>query len=175
VHDDPANPLKQATFPVPVSVPTVPIFDRLYLGGSNNLRGFRFRDISPKDTFGQPLGGQSMARGTVELTFPIIEKARGAIFYDAGLVNPDPWDFGNETLIVPRGPNAHASAKYARINHLPYNLTPKATFDSFGSDFGVGLRLDLPIGPLRLDYGYPIDKAGNTGHGHLNFSVGYQF
>jgi len=116
-----------------------------------------------------------MARGTVELTFPIIEKARGAIFYDAGLVNPDPWDFGDQTLIVPRGPNAQASAKYARINHLPYNLTPKSTFDSFGSDFGVGLRLDLPIGPLRLDYGYPIDKAGNTGHGHLNFSVGYQF
>ncbi|HEX7722795.1 MAG TPA: outer membrane protein assembly factor BamA [Pyrinomonadaceae bacterium] len=165
----------QVTEKINEVVPTVPIFDRLYLGGSNNLRGFRFRDISPKDFHGQPLGGQSMARGTVELTFPIIEKARGAIFYDAGLVNPDPWDFGDETLIVPRGPNAQASAKYARINHLPYNLTPKSTFDSFGSDFGVGLRLDLPIGPLRLDYGYPIDKAGNTGHGHLNFSVGYQF
>jgi len=172
---DPLNPPKQLSLPINELVPTVPIFDRLYLGGSNNLRGFRFRDISPKDFQGQPLGGQSMARGTVELTFPIIEKARGAIFYDAGLVNPDPWDFGDETLIVQRGPNARASAKYARINHLPYNLTPKATFDSFGSDFGVGLRLDLPIGPLRLDYGYPIDRAGNTGHGHLNFSVGYQF
>src|SRR5438128_2773033 len=87
VHADPMNPLLQTTQNVKVSVPTVPIFDRLYLGGSNNLRGFRFRDISPKDSFGQPLGGQSMARGTVELTFPIIEKARGAIFYDAGLVN----------------------------------------------------------------------------------------
>jgi len=183
VFDINGNPVLTGTPPNQVQVtekinelvPTVPIFDRLYLGGSNNLRGFRFRDISPKDFHGQPLGGQSMARGTVELTFPIIEKARGAIFYDAGLVNPDPWDFGDQTLIVPRGPNAQASAKYARINHLPYNLTPKSTFDSFGSDFGVGLRLDLPIGPLRLDYGYPIDKAGNTGHGHLNFSVGYQF
>ena len=166
----------QATEPVTVTVPNVPIFDRLYLGGSNNLRGFRFRDISPKDFNGQPLGGQSMARATVELTFPIIEKARGAIFYDAGLVNPDPWDFGDQTLIVPRGLNAQASVKYAKINSLPFNpLTPKKTFDSFGSDFGVGLRLDLPIGPLRLDYGYPIDRAGNTGHGHLNFSVGYQF
>src|SRR5256884_2316492 len=166
----------QVTEPLTVSVPTVPIFDRLYLGGSNNLRGFRFRDISPKDFHGQPLGGQSMARGTVELTFPIIEKARGAIFYDAGLVNPDPWDFGVETLEVPRGLNARASVKYAKMNGLPFNpLTPKSTFDSFGSDFGVGLRLDLPIGPLRLDYGYPIDRAGNTGHGHLNFSVGYQF
>jgi outer membrane protein insertion porin family len=117
-----------------------------------------------------------MARGTVELTFPIIEKARGALFYDAGLVNPDPWDFGVETLEVPAGLNAQASVKYAKINSLPFNpLMPKSTFDSFGSDFGVGVRLDLPIGPLRLDYGYPINRAGNTGHGHLNFSVGYQF
>jgi outer membrane protein insertion porin family len=166
----------QVTEPVPVSVPTVPIFDRLYLGGSNNLRGFRFRDISPKDFNGQPLGGQSMARGTIELTFPIIEKARGAIFYDAGLVNPDPWDFNVETLEVDRGLNFQASYKYAKRNGLPYfPLTPKSTFDSFGSDFGVGVRLDLPIGPLRLDYGYPLNRAGNTGHGHLNFSVGYQF
>jgi outer membrane protein insertion porin family len=166
----------QATQKVDETVPAVPIFDRLYLGGSSNLRGFRFRDISPKDAFGQPIGGQSMARATTELSFPIIEKARGAIFYDAGFVNPDPWDFSNETLEVPRGINAQASVKYAKINHLPFNpLTPKSTFDSFGSDFGVGVRLDLPIGPLRLDYGYPINKAGNTSHGHLNFSVGYQF
>lgn len=166
----------QVTEPVPVSVPTVPIFDRLYLGGSNNLRGFRFRDISPKDFNGQPIGGQSMARATVELTFPIIEKARGAIFYDAGLVNPDAWDFSDQTIEVPRGLNAQASYLYAKRLGLPFNpLTPKSTNDSFGSDFGIGVRLDLPIGPLRLDYGYPLDRAGNTGHGHLNFSVGYQF
>ena len=117
-----------------------------------------------------------MARGTVELTFPIIEKARGAIFYDAGFVNPDPWDFSNETLEVQRGLNFQASYRYAKLHGMPYfPLTPKSTFDSFGDDFGIGVRLDLPIGPLRLDYGYPIDRAGNTGHGHLNFSVGYQF
>jgi outer membrane protein assembly factor BamA len=33
----------------------------------------------------------------------------------------------------------------------------------------------LPIGPLRLDYGFPVERAGNPNHGHLNFSVGYQF
>jgi outer membrane protein insertion porin family len=117
-----------------------------------------------------------MARGTVELTFPIVEKARGALFYDAGLVNADPWDFSDQTGEVPRGINAQASITYAKLHGLPFNpLTLKNTFDSFGSDFGIGVRLDLPIGPLRLDYGYPINRAGNAGHGHLNFSVGYQF
>ena len=43
------------------------------------------------------------------------------------------------------------------------------------SDVGIGLRLDLPIGPLRIDYGIPIQKDGHSGSGHFNFNVGYQF
>jgi outer membrane protein insertion porin family len=155
---------------VPVSIPNVPIFDRLYLGGSNNLRGFNFRDISPKDSNNQPIGGQSMARATVELTFPIIEKARGAVFYDVGFVNPDAWDFSAQTLSIPRGPNQQATAQF-----FNRPLTPRSTYYNVADDFGIGIRLDLPIGPLRLDYGFPIDTAGNGKHGHLNFSVGYQF
>jgi len=120
----------------------VPIFERLFLGGSNNLRGFPFREVGPQDHNGEPIGGQSMSRATVELTFPIIEKARGAVFYDTGFVNTSAWSFG--------------------FNHI-------------ASDIGVGIRLDLPIGPLRLDYGYPIQRDGYNGGGHFNFNVGYQF
>src|SRR6266478_1166503 len=120
----------------------VPIYERLYLGGSNNLRGFPFREVGPQDSNGEPTGGQSMARTTIEWTFPIIEKARGAVFYDTGFVNTSSWAFG--------------------FNHI-------------ASDIGVGIRLDLPIGPLRLDYGYPIQRDGYNGGGHFNFNVGYQF
>ena len=132
--------------PTPVTkleeVPAVPIFDRLFLGGSNNLRGFAFRDVGPRDNQGEPLGGQSMARATAELTFPIVPKARGALFYDTGFVNADPYDFST---------------------------------DHIASDFGFGIRLDLPIGPLRVDYGIPIQRDGRSGGGHFNFNVGYQF
>jgi outer membrane protein insertion porin family len=120
----------------------VPLFERLYLGGSNNLRGFPFREVGPQDENGEPIGGKSMARATIEWTFPIIEKARGAVFYDTGFVNASAWSFG---------------------------------FDDIASDIGVGIRLDLPIGPLRLDYGYPLQRAGYNGGGRFNFSVGYQF
>ena len=120
----------------------VKIYNRLFLGGSNNLRGFDFRDVGPKDSNGEPLGGQSMARTTIEWTFPIVEKARGALFYDTGFVNTNPWDYN---------------------------------FNNVASDIGFGLRLDLPIGPLRVDYGIPLQKAGNHGGGKFNFNVGYQF
>jgi len=120
----------------------VPIYERLFLGGSNNLRGFPFREVGPQDENGEPVGGQSLARATFEWTFPIIEKARGALFYDMGFVNSSAWSFG--------------------FNHM-------------ASDVGVGIRLDLPIGPLRLDYGYPVMRDGYNGGGHFNFNVGYQF
>ena len=71
----------------------VPLWDRLYLGGANNLRGFKFRDVGPKDENGEPLGGNTLARATIEYTFPIIEKVRGAIFYDAGFVNAGTYKF----------------------------------------------------------------------------------
>jgi outer membrane protein insertion porin family len=122
----------------------VRIYDRLFLGGSNDLRGFDFRDVSPRDINGEPLGGQSMAAFTVEYTMPIIEKARFAVFYDTGYVNSAPWDFNTNDLV---------------------------------SDVGIGLRLDLPIGPLRIDYGIPIQKGPykDAGSGKFNFNVGYQF
>ena len=120
----------------------VPIFDRLFLGGSNDLRGFSYRDVGPKDENGEPLGGRSLARSTVELTFPIIEKVRGAVFYDIGFVEPKAFNTGGRAA----------------------------------SDVGLGLRLDLPVGPLRLDYGIPVTTGGNNGRGgKFNFNVGYQF
>jgi len=133
----------------------VPIEDRLFLGGPNNLRGYEYRYVGPKDQQNNPVGGRTLGRGTVELTYPIIERVRGAIFYDGG------------------------------FNHLPsYSFG----FQNYASDYGIGLRLDLPIGPIRLDYAFPIqinrqnlNTPGNpvapsmSKTGRFSFNVGYQF
>ena len=71
-----------------------PIFERLFLGGANNLRGFDYRDVGPKDENGEPLGGDTSFYFTAELSFPIIEKVRGAVFYDVGEVSGGPGKFG---------------------------------------------------------------------------------
>lgn len=75
---------------------TTPIFERLFLGGANNLRGFDYRDVGPKDENGEPLGGETSAYASLELSFPIIEKVRGAVFYDVGMVSGDSYDWGGE-------------------------------------------------------------------------------
>jgi outer membrane protein insertion porin family len=121
----------------------VPIFDRLYLGGANNLRGFKFRDVGPKDEDGEPIGGNTLARFTAEYTFPVVDKIRGAIFYDVGFVNAGTYDFSGGDL---------------------------------SSDVGIGVRLDLPIGPVRIDYGIPMQKdKWSSDSGKFNFNIGYQF
>ena len=71
----------------------VPIFDRLFLGGSYTLRGFEYRDVGPTDATGEPVGGNSSAYATLEYTVPIWSKVRGAVFYDWGFVNVDAMDF----------------------------------------------------------------------------------
>jgi outer membrane protein insertion porin family len=124
-------------------VDPVPIFDRYFLGGANTLRGFAFRKVSPRDTNFEPIGGNTSINATAEYSYPIIERVRGAFFFDIGNVYRDAYDF---------------------------------TFKDLKSDVGIGVRLNLPIGPLRLDYGYPVMTDRESGKtGKIQFSVGYQF
>ena len=125
----------------------VPIFDRLFLGGANDMRGFRYRRVGGQGKVkegGEPIGGKTLARATAEYTVPLIDKVRGAVFYDAGFVNGDAYDFSSSM---------------------------------YNADAGLGLRLDLPIGPVRIDYGIPTKKDPELGssRGRFNFNVGYQF
>lgn len=70
-----------------------PIFERNFLGGGNNLRGFDYRDVGPKDETGEPLGGGTSAYITMEYSVPVVEWLRAAVFYDAGFVNTDSFDY----------------------------------------------------------------------------------
>jgi len=121
---------------------SVPFYERYYLGGIGSLRGYKYRDVSPRDPgYKEPVGGDTFWFGSAEYSLPIIERLRFALFYDIGNVLSDSYDFD---------------------------------FSSYTDNWGVGLRLNLPIGPLRLDYGIPInhDKY-NDGGGRFQFSVGY--
>ncbi len=125
---------------------TVPLFDRYFLGGINSLRGFRFRDVGPKEQ-GEPIGGGTYWLGSVEYSVPIIERLRFAMFYDIGMVYEDAFSFDEEN-----------------------NDT-----GMYNDNWGLGLRLNIPhLGPIRLDYGIPIKADDdNESSGRFQFSVGY--
>jgi outer membrane protein insertion porin family len=133
----------------------VPFYDRYYLGGLYSLRGFKYRNIGPRDpSYGlnplmpdEPIGGDSYWFGSVEYSIPIFEKPdsvglRVALFYDVGAVGAKPYSFSGD----------------------------------FDDNWGLGFRLNIPrLGPLRLDYGIPIHHdANNGGSGQFQFGVGYE-
>ncbi|MEI6713088.1 MAG: outer membrane protein assembly factor BamA [Verrucomicrobiota bacterium] len=125
----------------------IPIYDRLFVGGSNDMRGFKYRHVGGvgkvRDTNGEPIGGKSLARATFEYTVPVMDKVRAATFYDIGFVNENAYDF---------------------------------TTSGYNADVGLGLRLELPIGPVRIDYAVPTKVYPNdSARGRFNFNVGYQF
>jgi outer membrane protein insertion porin family len=124
----------------------VPIYDRFFLGGLYSLRGFDYREVGPKDVNGEPVGGRTYWFGTAEYSIPIIERLRFAVFYDIGMVYENAYSFspGNRNTGV------------------------------YNDNFGAGVRLNLPIGPLRIDYGIPITSDPvNENSGRLQFGVGY--
>ncbi|MDB4470674.1 outer membrane protein assembly factor BamA [Deltaproteobacteria bacterium] len=63
----------------------VPIAERFYLGGIRNLRGFKTREVGPKDE-DDFIGGEKMGYLNLEYLFPISKSMglKGLLFYDTG-------------------------------------------------------------------------------------------
>jgi len=133
----------------------VPFYDRYYLGGLYSLRGFKYRNIAPRDpTYGvnplmpnEPIGGDSYWFGSLNYYIPIIDRDPGPsvrfeLFYDVGDVGASSYSFSG----------------------------------NFDDNWGMGILLDIPhLGPLRLEYGVPISHDQyNSASGQFQFGVGYQ-
>lgn len=84
--------------------------------------------------------GKKMYAATLEYRFPIAKKVQGVLFTDAG-----------STWGIDEG-------------KIPWYTDD----DSFNWSVGVGIRLQTPIGPIRLDYGHGDRNK-------FNFSFGTQF
>jgi outer membrane protein insertion porin family len=134
----------------------VPIFDRWFLGGLYSLRGYRYRDVGPQDQFGEPLGGSTYWFSSIEYSLPIIERLRFAMFYDIGNVYSQAYSFNPGKIRQPR-----------------YLGDERGLYED---NWGIGLRINIPmLGPLRLDYGFPMTHDKNLGSsGRFNFGVGFQ-
>jgi outer membrane protein insertion porin family len=131
--------------------PDVPFFERYYLGGLTSLRGFKYRYISPRQLpdipDNEPIGGDTYWFGSAEYSIPIYEQERGV-----GVRFAFFYDVGS-------------------VGANPYN----PNFSRYSDNWGLGLRLNLPIGPLRLDYGIPIhhDQYSSKA-GKFQFGVGWE-
>jgi len=71
----------------------VAYYNRYYLGGPDDLRGYEYHLVSPRDSAGEVVGGKSYAFFSTEYSLDIVSPVRFAVFYDAGFVNKEAYDF----------------------------------------------------------------------------------
>lgn len=124
---------------------TIPISEKYYLGGINSVRGYRMLSLSPTQWAGiEPRGdtalgtlisgGNKQVTINLELEFPLFDKIgfRGVVFYDLG--------------------NAYKEGTFLR------DPDHAGLFLSMFRSVGFGLRWFSPIGPLRFEWGFPLDR-----------------
>jgi len=113
----------------------LPITRRFFGGGATSHRGFAQRRLSPVPSLitaeSVPIGGEAMFEGSLEVRFDVAQ----VVGQTLGLV-------------------AFADAGDVTLN--------ASELDPFNSHVAVGggLRLYTPIGPLRVDVGYRLNRFG---------------
>jgi outer membrane protein insertion porin family len=138
----------------------VPISENFYAGGINSVRGYRMLSISPTERVPSnpsdpmaPLasiatGGNKQAILNLELEFPMVQSSgiKGVVFADAGNV---------------------LAAGVWKDPSVPYSLYKSV---------GLGFRWFSPMGPLRFEWGFPLNRRKDPISGaYLDQPVDFQF
>ena len=125
----------------------VPFFEKFFLGGPYNLRGWDYRDAGVNPTVNEPEGGNSYSYASLEYTFKVADPLRLALFYDGGFLRAG-----------------------------DFKLAPGNGHEGWHDNWGFGVRIMVMGMPLRLDLGFPITDPSDTGGSpQFHFSGGSRF
>jgi outer membrane protein assembly factor BamA len=141
----------------------VPIENRFFAGGGNSVRGYEENSLGPRAVVDPepgakpaPVGGRLLLLTNVELRYPIPLLSRinitGSVFVDGGNV----WT---------------ALESVQARNFRPWADEEDVVQQDYRYSVGLGMRYNTPVGPIRVDWGYPV-KRDNTvdknGRFHIN-------
>ena len=142
-----------------------PPFKQFFGGGPTSVRGYRESFLGPRDSFGNPYGGNVLVASQLELIIPLPEKfasqARASLFYDIG--------------------NVFNTGEVAFTDKLGSPLEYKPDFDELRTSVGIGVQWLAPLGLFRFSYAFPLnDYEGNDRfYGdeleRFQFSIGQAF
>ena len=124
----------------------VPLFERFFLGGPYSIRGFRSRELSPTDpNTGEAVGGNKELVGNLEYLFPLV----GEVGFKGVLF----FDAGN----------AWAQGSW------PFKE------QGLWASYGAGIRWYSPMGPLRFEWGWNLDRPKGQPKRVMEFTIGTAF
>lgn len=129
----------------------VAINDRYFIG-DNTFRGFEQSGIGPRDvSTDDALGGERYYRGSVELSFPI------------GL--PDEYGIKGHTF-------TDIGSLWDNVDSSAANVEDES---SLRMSAGAGISWVSPIGPIRVNFAWPLIKEDYDKDQVVNFSFGTTF
>jgi len=139
---------------------SIPPYRRFFAGGPESVRGFRESRLGPKDSFGNPYGGNLKLVSQLELLLPMPEKwrnsARFSVFFDAGNV------FSTDSVTY-----------VGRDGVTPVDY--KFSLDEIKYSTGVAVQWLAPLGVFRFSYAYPINAQKSDGIEYGDQTEGFQF
>ncbi|KAB2907059.1 MAG: outer membrane protein assembly factor BamA [Kofleriaceae bacterium] len=152
----------------------VPISERYLIGGIYDVRGFRPRTLGPLLATARnpdrpireiPLGGNMQLIWNSEVEFPLIKRLAisGVLFYD----------MGNAYNLEARYCNGRSAA--VSIKFDPCFRFPESVVYGIRKSAGFGFRWFSPIGPLRFEWGIPLDRQANEDALVFEFTIGNFF
>jgi outer membrane protein insertion porin family len=143
----------------------VPPFRNRYGGGPASVRGFRESFLGPRDSLGNPYGGNVLFTNQFELVVPTPEK------------------FGNSTriaLFLDMG-NVFSTGGVNFRDRLGDPIEYDFDYDKLKKSVGLGVEWLAPLGLLRFSYAVPLNEDAQTDRFYgddverFQFSIGQAF
>ena len=136
----------------------VPISERYLIGGIYDVRGYRPRSLGPLLSTGRDpdgplralsLGGNMQMIWNSEVEFPLLKRLAisGVLFFDMGNA------YNLEARYCTGGSGDAISPKFD-----PCFRFPDSIITGLRKSVGFGFRWFSPIGPLRFEWGIPLDR-----------------
>jgi len=147
------------------STPTVPISERFFAGGSTTLRGFNLDCAGPLDVQPKTPESESQPR-RLNCGGPSDSEYYAPLGGNALMI-------ANLELRVPLSTSISFVPFYDAGNVFPTISTIK--FSTFTNTLGAGLRYKTPFGPLRVDFGFNLDRPPGLPSHQIFFTIGNPF
>ncbi|MBP6105218.1 MAG: outer membrane protein assembly factor BamA [Steroidobacteraceae bacterium] len=139
---------------------SMPPYRRFFAGGPETVRGYRESRMGPKDSFGNPYGGNIKFTNQLELLLPMPAKwknsARFSLFFDVGNV------FSNDDV-----------AYVGRDGVTPVDY--EFSFDKLRYSTGVAVQWMAPLGVFRFSYAVPLNEFKGNAVEYPDETEGFQF
>ena len=157
----------------------VPITERYIVGGIYNIRGYAPLSLGPKlltqsagdvgQPLGQlPLGGNMQIINNNEVEFPLFKKVgiSGVVFFDMG----NAYNLEDRYCSQQQRKNSVVPIQFDPCFKFPQSIT-----EGIRKSVGFGFRWISPIGPLRFEWGIPLDAQVGEDPLVFEFTIGNFF